>query len=172
MDTTPDFIGILMHSRIQAAALTFFYYDYLLTLGAEVSHVWPQPITWHGSLFYLNRYLGISSNLAAAFIYFTVRPSQESCSNPTVGLVREALVFLNQVVVAAILCRRTIALYNRSRAVSILLWGVGLLLVGVCSSSLLLIHPNSDFVRVVSDLPGCHYLSSQQACVHRHRSTH
>ncbi|KAH9962166.1 hypothetical protein BC827DRAFT_231029 [Russula dissimulans] len=63
MDTTPYFIGILTHSRIQAAAL--------------ISHVWPQPITWHASLFYLNRYIGMASNLAATFLYFTVRPLQE-----------------------------------------------------------------------------------------------
>ncbi|KAH9962167.1 hypothetical protein BC827DRAFT_231038 [Russula dissimulans] len=73
---------------------------------------------------------------------------------------------MNQVVVGALLCRRTIALYNRSRAVSILLWGVGLILFGVCCSSIILVHPSTDFVRVISDLPGCHYLTSQQAAIH------
>ncbi len=47
------------------------YYDYLLTLTAEVSHIWPQPISLNIFLFFLNRYLAVFGNIVVTVILFT-----------------------------------------------------------------------------------------------------
>lgn len=48
-----------------------FYYDYLLTFAAEVTHVWPQPISVNTFLFFLNRYFSVSGNIVASVLIFT-----------------------------------------------------------------------------------------------------
>jgi hypothetical protein len=46
------------------------YYDYFLTLAAEVSHIWPQPISLNIFLFFLNRYLAVFGNIVVFVIVF------------------------------------------------------------------------------------------------------
>ena len=54
-----------------------FYYDYLLTFAAEVSHIWPQPISVNTFLFYLNRYFSFFGNIAASLLLYAKLADQE-----------------------------------------------------------------------------------------------
>jgi hypothetical protein len=58
--------------------VAILYYEYLLTLAAEVSHIWPQPISLNIFLFFLNRYLAVFGNIIATVIIFTdIGPSEK-----------------------------------------------------------------------------------------------
>jgi len=55
--------------RLNVVAV-LFYYDYLLTFAAEVSHIWPQPISVNTFLFFLNRYFSFLGNIAASLLLY------------------------------------------------------------------------------------------------------
>ncbi|KAI0264641.1 hypothetical protein BC834DRAFT_970590 [Gloeopeniophorella convolvens] len=65
-----DLDAIPRHSYIQVAALSFLYYDHVLTFPAEVSRMWSQPISKNTLLFFLNRYVAFLGNIAVAVITF------------------------------------------------------------------------------------------------------
>ena len=50
--------------------VALYYYDYILTFFAEVSHVWPQPISVNTFLFFCNRYISFSGNIVATVLLF------------------------------------------------------------------------------------------------------
>jgi hypothetical protein len=51
--------------------VAIFFYDYLLTFPAEVSYIWPQPISLNTTLFYLNRFISFVGNIATLIIFFS-----------------------------------------------------------------------------------------------------
>lgn len=53
-----------VHAALQYLALTFFYYDYLLTLGDEIAYIWRKRTTPSAYWFLANRYLGVVGNVA------------------------------------------------------------------------------------------------------------
>ena len=53
------------------ATVVLFYYDYFLTFGAEVFHIWPQPISVNTSLFFLNRYITFFGNIVSFVLLFS-----------------------------------------------------------------------------------------------------
>ena len=53
------------------ATIALFYYDYLLTFTAEVSHIWPQPLSVNTFLFFSNRYLSFFGNIAGYLLLFS-----------------------------------------------------------------------------------------------------
>jgi hypothetical protein len=64
--------GILCRPRRRIyATVAFYYYDFALTLAAEVAHVWPQPISMNTFLFFSNRYVSFSGNIVVFILLFT-----------------------------------------------------------------------------------------------------
>ena len=51
--------------------VAILFYDYLLTFSAEVSYIWPQPLSLNTSLFYLNRYISFVGNIATPILLFS-----------------------------------------------------------------------------------------------------
>lgn len=148
---------------IQLAAITLYYYDYILTFGAEVSHVWPQPISLNTFLFFCNRYFAFSGNIVAAVLLFAPPNSSTSCSN--LVRLRETLLVLGQIAVAAILATRTVALYNRSRVITIGVHGFGFLLIVVICWTLV-VGERSSGTRYVRGIAGCRYTMPQETANH------
>lgn len=64
-----EFCVVSFLKRLNVAAV-LFYYDYLLTFAAEVSHIWPQPISVNTFLFFLNRYFSFLGNVAASLLLY------------------------------------------------------------------------------------------------------
>ncbi|KAN0111760.1 hypothetical protein V8E52_008140 [Russula decolorans] len=166
---------------IQLAAITLYYYDYILTFAAEVSHVWPQPISMNTFLFFCNRYISFFGNIAAVILLFApLSDSTErsvlyqqsvvnvelttfsvySCSS--LVRVREILIVLGQVAVGATLATRTIALYGRSRAVTIGVLGFIFLLACVTCWTLVAGRQGND-TNYILGAPGCRYFMSQES---------
>ncbi|KAF8480229.1 hypothetical protein DFH94DRAFT_830774 [Russula ochroleuca] len=174
----------ILHSYVQIAAIMLFYYDYLLTFAAEVSHVWPQPISVNTFLFFLNRYFSVCGNIVAAFLLFADlgNSNQRSVLLSTLAIsrqcrtkvfsiyscdiivhAREALLVLGQIVVSATLATRTMALYHSSRTVVIGVLGIGIVIVGVTCWTLVA-GGGSTFVP--TSAPGCHYILSERSAIH------
>src|ERR1700730_15316838 len=75
----------------QLAAI--LYYDYILTFSAEVSHIWPQPISWNTFLFYSNRYIAFATKIISATLIFSnighsegVSQDPQSCWHSCINL--------------------------------------------------------------------------------------
>ncbi|KAI0305341.1 hypothetical protein B0F90DRAFT_1703614 [Multifurca ochricompacta] len=96
-----DLGAISTHSYMQVAAISLLYYDHILTLPAEVSHIWSQAISPNTFLFLLNRYTAFLGNIAVSVIFFSnLTNSVESCS--AVAYARQALLVLSQVIVSGV----------------------------------------------------------------------
>ena len=51
--------------------VAILFYDHLLTFSAEVSYIWPEPISLNTFLFYLNRYISFVGNIATLIIFLS-----------------------------------------------------------------------------------------------------
>ncbi|KAI0284588.1 hypothetical protein BGY98DRAFT_523966 [Russula aff. rugulosa BPL654] len=147
---------------IQMAALAFYYYDFALTFAAEVAHVWPQPISMNTFLFFSNRYVSFSGNIVVFILLFTPLLIR-SCSS--IVLIREILLVLGQVIVSATLATRTVALYGRSRVVTIVVMGFGFLIAGVTCWTLVAGHASTDS-QYMPGAHGCRNLLPEQSAIH------
>lgn len=61
---------LFVDERISQLA-AILYYDYMLTFPAEVSHIWPQPISWNTFLFYSNRYIAFAAKIISSILIFS-----------------------------------------------------------------------------------------------------
>ncbi|KAH9974115.1 hypothetical protein BGW80DRAFT_1305313, partial [Lactifluus volemus] len=119
--------------------IAILIYDHILTFSAEVSHIWPQPLSIHTVLFFLNRYVGLVTNTgASALVFFS--------TNTTV----EVFVVLSQFIVAGILLSRIFALYYISRIIRIGAFSLGVVLAAVISWALAGQKRN-----LIHGVPGC-----------------
>ncbi|KAF8055681.1 hypothetical protein FPV67DRAFT_804090 [Lyophyllum atratum] len=50
--------------------LVILYYDYTLTLPAEVQRFWSSPLSWAPSFFYVNRYLALFGHIPVMIQYY------------------------------------------------------------------------------------------------------
>src|SRR5229473_2914115 len=57
--------------RTTYATLALYYYDFILTFAAEVSYIWPQPISVNTVLFFCNRYISFFGNIVAGILLST-----------------------------------------------------------------------------------------------------
>ncbi|KAF8072079.1 hypothetical protein FPV67DRAFT_1483847 [Lyophyllum atratum] len=61
----------LNHSNyINLVSFVILYYDYALTLPAEVQRFWSSPLSWAPSFFYVNRYLALFGHIPVMIQYY------------------------------------------------------------------------------------------------------
>lgn len=161
MAETPSFEQEIYETRVHAAlqylALTFFYYDYLLTLGDEIAYIWRKRTTPSAYWFLANRYLGVVGNVAVV-VMTGVTTVYNGCDRVGVNerwlLVRQILLIVNQVLSCTLLTLRTYALYSRSK---VILWGlVGTMAFLVAISAWSLTGRADEVVAI-----GCHTAISE-----------
>ncbi|KAG6890501.1 hypothetical protein C0995_007700 [Termitomyces sp. Mi166 len=62
---------LIGNNYINIASYTLLYYDYALTLPAEVDRFWStRLLSWTSAFFYLNRYLSIFGHVPAIVQHF------------------------------------------------------------------------------------------------------
>ncbi|KAF5348924.1 hypothetical protein D9756_009734 [Leucocoprinus leucothites] len=61
-----------IYQLVNAAALTLYVFDYLLTIDQEISLVWASRWTWMKFLFLMDRYLMVANFLMQQFLIGTV----------------------------------------------------------------------------------------------------
>ncbi|KAI0754216.1 hypothetical protein C8Q80DRAFT_1216364 [Daedaleopsis nitida] len=59
---------------VAAVAFTILYYDFLLTISAEVERFWKGRFSWVSIVFLANRYLSALSHIPVVFQFFAILP--------------------------------------------------------------------------------------------------
>lgn len=104
---------LLFHLHFVLVANGILIYDHMLTLPEEIRFIWCRPKIRSSIFFLVNRYFALVSNIFGLCIDFLPAVPDESCS--TYMLVRELLLFLQQIAVCFTLTLRIHALYGRNR---------------------------------------------------------
>ncbi|KAI0259170.1 hypothetical protein BC834DRAFT_974494 [Gloeopeniophorella convolvens] len=133
-------------------SFSILYYDYIITLSAEIELFWPvkRRLTWPSALFLINRYLSILGHIPVALEMFA-EPSH----------LNDAFYALLQFIVAVICIMRIAAIYenNRTIIISFLVLTLG---GGAFVATFLFLHSSSKDSLILVDLPvsGCNVESS------------
>lgn len=93
-------------------AICILIYDHISTLPEEIAFIWYRPKTLSATLFFINRYVALLSNISHMLGDF-LPISNKSCSKYL--LAREMLIRFQQTLICIILFLRTYALYGRSK---------------------------------------------------------
>ncbi|KII83335.1 hypothetical protein PLICRDRAFT_450367 [Plicaturopsis crispa FD-325 SS-3] len=67
----------MVHDYLDLLSMTMLYYDQLLTLPAEIAHIWTTPRSVSSILFLSNKWLGLIGNLVVAAVTFMRFPPEE-----------------------------------------------------------------------------------------------
>lgn len=145
------------------ACVAFLYYDYLLTFPKEILLYWRDwRFTSTSFFFFANRYVSLFGHIPVMLEFFGPI-SVQSCRHYT--LYHQCYSGVTSVLIAILLIIRTYALYERKRAILILLLGAALAAAAVSVWSII---PTHNLPRPVSDpevllVSNCdHSLSSAQ----------
>ncbi|KAJ7624786.1 hypothetical protein FB45DRAFT_924211 [Roridomyces roridus] len=118
---------------INLVSFTLLYYDYFLTLGAEVERYWWNGWSWPTILFFLNRYVNVFGTILVAFQYFWTTESTphkiQICSS--LHSYHQYFAIVTQVIVGLMLILRTYALYERDKRILTFLLLLTLAVIGV-----------------------------------------
>ncbi|KAF8881203.1 hypothetical protein BD779DRAFT_1788338 [Infundibulicybe gibba] len=119
---------ILLHNYFHIFAVSFLYYDHIITSGNEIDYLWKRPKSASAYWFFLNRYFAFFGNISVTVLGFTAL-SPQSCKQ--YSLFRQVLLIANQVLVCILLTLRIYALYGCSIRVLAYMVGSGAVLLGV-----------------------------------------
>lgn len=104
-------------------SITLLWYDYGLTLPAEVSRFWPGPLNCASFFFYLNRYSSLFIHIPMLVNYLTQgQLTHDMCRH--LQLYHQYISVISQVIVGVMLVIRTYALYERDKKVLLLIVAV------------------------------------------------
>ncbi|KAM5538840.1 hypothetical protein V8D89_007562 [Ganoderma adspersum] len=110
-------------------SFTILYFDFFLTLPAEVDRYWTgNGYSWASLLFFMNRYMSVFCHIPIIYEFFWSMP-ESRCRK--LQLYHQLLVGVTQCVVGVLLTLRTYALYNRSRQVVGLLAAISAVGTGI-----------------------------------------
>ncbi|KAG6917416.1 hypothetical protein DXG01_002685 [Tephrocybe rancida] len=102
------------NNYLNLASFTILYYDYALTLPAEIDRFWStRTISWVSGFYYLNRYLTLFGHIPAMVHYYS------TFEGPSMA----------QAIVGILLTMRTYALYDRSLRVLLFICSCGLAVI-------------------------------------------
>ncbi|THH16610.1 hypothetical protein EW146_g4061 [Bondarzewia mesenterica] len=139
-----DVEAISLHGYLELVAIIILYYDYFITLPAEIVRIWSRPLAKPSMWFFVNRYVPFFGNVVV--LVFTLHDSGDSATGKTV--------------VSTLLGLRTYAFYERSLRILILLTSLGF--VSVVLGCAFLIKQHST---VIPGVVGCHTGLSFRRCV-------
>ncbi|EPQ53536.1 hypothetical protein GLOTRDRAFT_130879 [Gloeophyllum trabeum ATCC 11539] len=152
----PEFTTNCVHF----ASVALLFYDHALTLGSEVSFIWQSSARVGKTLFLLNRYFALASNMFSYIFILQlgvslpearcVGHSQQRLSTNTLDFIsyscthfvkwREISVAISGLFVTSLMVLRIYALYNRSRAALASLCSAGIILILVAGWSTVSAH--------------------------------
>lgn len=116
---------------INLVSFVILYYDYALTLPAEVERFWSsRSLSWASSLFYVNRYLSLFGHIPVMIQYYWDSRrfnTREIC--PALSSFHQYLAVAIQVMVGILLIMRTYALYERNIWVLLFICACGLTVI-------------------------------------------
>ncbi|KAJ7151948.1 hypothetical protein C8R46DRAFT_1357579 [Mycena filopes] len=155
MDSSPSSRGaqIFLQNCAHLVGVAILYWDHLITLDAEIHHLWGSRKSMSAYWFYLNRYVGFFAGIPVAVLPFLPLSTQD-CSR--YNLVRQGALVLMQSIATTIMVIRVYALWGRNRRVLIFLVALGACVVGTGLYSL-----TGQKIDRQQSLGGCHFQLSQ-----------
>ncbi|KAG5728803.1 hypothetical protein E4T56_gene6226, partial [Termitomyces sp. T112] len=136
---------------IDLVSFTLLYYDYALTLPAEIDRFWStRSLSWTSTFFYLNRYLSLFGHIPAIvrdfwmpvssdkvkvfaillyIVLYTQRMANVRCECASLAVYHQYLIVIIQVIVGILLIIRTYALYDRNLRVLLFTCACGLAVI-------------------------------------------
>ncbi|KZV59485.1 hypothetical protein PENSPDRAFT_660033 [Peniophora sp. CONT] len=174
MSTTPSSLSALPASAgtlwsnwaFSLLALTILYYDWILTLPDEITHLWRKPSA-RGVLpmfcFFVLRYFALFGHAAIAVEFFSLSISAETCEK--LQTLHQSLICVLQLFSALTLLLRLNAVY-RKRSVLIFLCTIIVATI-IFAVWALIIRPageprNQFLVGAGTTLPGCNPLVTEK----------
>jgi len=88
-------------------------YDYFLTLGSEISLIWPSQWSVSKVLYFLTRYMAFVDIIMALYYHLKPNLSPDACQTLTVAATW--LLVIGIIIAEYILAVRTWAIWNRSK---------------------------------------------------------
>lgn len=117
-----------LSNYINLVSFVILYYDYALTLPAEVERFWSsKSLSWASSFFYVNRYLSLFGHIPVMIKYLRPSKTREICR--ALSTFHQYLAVAIQVIVGILLIMRTYALYDRKIWVLLLICACGLTVI-------------------------------------------
>jgi hypothetical protein len=145
----PDMIyETRLHTYFHFLAIGILYYDYLLTLEAEVKLIWGRRKMFNAYWFFANRYLAFFAHIVLTVISM-YSLSAKGCRS--YNLFRQLLLFVTQILVGIILTLRIYALYGCSKKILCFMLACGAVMTIIASVSI--VGQKSD---VAHPSTGCH----------------
>ncbi|KAJ7260155.1 hypothetical protein C8J57DRAFT_1471789, partial [Mycena rebaudengoi] len=114
-------------------SFTLLFYDYLLTVGWEITRYWGLSFNFPSLLFFLNRYGSLFGHIPVAVQYFWIAPGTPSKISVCGKLIsyHQYFVVFSQVIIGVMLIMRTYALYERDKRILTLMIVVSCAVIGV-----------------------------------------
>ncbi|KAM5541383.1 hypothetical protein V8D89_004937 [Ganoderma adspersum] len=145
-ELSAEYYSLFLSNYCSIASSVVLIYEYFLTIDEEVKYFWKRKFTGASAVFFLNRYIPLTSNLLA-FTGFAPM-SNKTCTK----LARFAFGYglLQYIFWAAFSGSRAFALTNRNWIISLLVCGLSL--VPVVAN---LINIHYDITGEIVPLTGC-----------------
>ncbi|KAI0259174.1 hypothetical protein BC834DRAFT_907618 [Gloeopeniophorella convolvens] len=144
---------------ISLASFIVLYYDFLLTLGAEVEHFWGSGhrIRWPSLLFFFSRYLALFGHTPLLFAFFAESLSDKvriQCA--ALGKYDQYYTTVLQLIIAALCIIRVSALYSQGhrRVVILSLLLIVLVWLGIAFAFFVFVQKNFH-IRRLRGVRGC-----------------
>ncbi|TDL23993.1 hypothetical protein BD410DRAFT_131621 [Rickenella mellea] len=144
-------LGPIIHSiersyglaRWGASNMALFYFEYVITLGDEIEHVWLRKKTLPSILYLINRYLLVFGYIFLSLALWspTWQNTGSLCAHfvKYEGVLTTTAIFVSELIMTL----RTYALYERSKTV---VFGLGLILIAQLIYSSVLISTGKPIV--------------------------
>uniref|UniRef100_A0A0W0G9Q8 DUF6533 domain-containing protein n=1 Tax=Moniliophthora roreri TaxID=221103 RepID=A0A0W0G9Q8_MONRR len=147
-----------IHEITQVVAVSFLYWDHLITLGDEVKHVWAHPKSRSSFLFLFLRYFGLTSNtsvliLAKSPLSHDLQSLQSLSTDPPHFIP-------NLFSATVLLTLRIYALFNCDKRILVFLCGSAVIFLGMAAYFLV----GQEKVRYPIEI-GCHIGISHQTAL-------
>ncbi|KAI3613950.1 hypothetical protein WG66_010813 [Moniliophthora roreri] len=111
-----------IHEITQVVAVSFLYWDHLITLGDEVKHVWAHPKSRSSFLFLFLRYFGLTSNTSVLILAKSPLSHDSLSTDPP----RDNPIGL-------LLTLRIYALFNCDKRILVFLCGSAVIFLGMAA---------------------------------------
>ncbi|KIY65996.1 hypothetical protein CYLTODRAFT_399460 [Cylindrobasidium torrendii FP15055 ss-10] len=151
MASEVDYYDLRVAQYLNLVAFVVLYYDWIITLGQEISRMWTiDNVSFSVVGYYLNRYVCLLGHIPVVLQFFVnMEPGEQKtklcvstiCSLKTINLryrrchtlqlYHQLYAIAIQVIVSTVLIIRTYALYGRSRRIAAFQITVALVALGV-----------------------------------------
>ncbi|KAF8631118.1 hypothetical protein AX17_005163 [Amanita inopinata Kibby_2008] len=107
----------------KVTSTTILYFDYLLTLDAEVNLIWKAPWNLVKVLYLIMRYMPFMD--VTMILYYTVTPGVSTSACVTTGRIAPASIVIGVIIAETLLAIRTWTLWRKNLIIAVIFAAIG-----------------------------------------------